>query len=108
MAIILEGIKELVWRKGTVIPGYDPEMWRQDFAGAWICKDAFGSHSDYGWEIEHIRPLSQGGEETIENLMPCQWQNNMAKANNFPNFKSMITSDGNRNVRKEQSWVIQR
>ncbi len=31
-----------VWDKAKKISGYDPDMWRQDFAGAWIRRDAYG------------------------------------------------------------------
>lgn len=40
-----------VWDKAKKISGYDPDMWRQDFAGAWIRRDAYGTHTQYGWEI---------------------------------------------------------
>lgn len=106
MAIYSGQLINLVWRKGTVVEGYDPAKWRQDFAGAWMYYDAYGTIGNYGWEIDHIRPLSLGGEESINNLMPIQWQNNIIKANNYPEFKSMVSSDGNKNTRKEQTWII--
>ena len=107
MAIYSGQLRDLVWRKGKIVQGYDPAKWRKDFAGAWMYYDAFCLNGEYGWEIEHIRPLSQGGEASISNLMPIHWRNNMVKANNFPKFKSLITSDGEHNIEREQIWVIQ-
>ncbi len=107
MAIYSGQLIDLVWRKGTVVPGYDPAKWRQDFAGAWMYYDAYGTIGEYGWEIDHIRPLSQGGEDSIINLIPIQWHNNMVKANNYPKFKSAVTSHGEHNIEMERSWEIQ-
>lgn len=107
MAIYSGQLRDLVWRKGTVVPGYDPAKWRQDFAGAWMYYDAYGTIGEYGWEIDHIRPLSQGGEDSIINLIPIQWRNNMVKANSYPKFKSVVTSHGEHNIEKERTWEIQ-
>ncbi|MCF8239512.1 MAG: HNH endonuclease [Saprospiraceae bacterium] len=35
--------------------------------------------SDYGWEIDHIRAVSNGGNDDLENLQPLHWRNNAAK-----------------------------
>lgn len=40
--------------------------------------------SPYGWEIDHIRPVSMGGRDNIENLRPLQWRTNRTKGDNFP------------------------
>lgn len=106
MVIYSEQVIELVWRKGQVVPGYNPSQWRKDFAGAWINRNAYGMQGDYGWGIDHKRPLSKGGEESISNLIPCQWLNNVAKGNSFPEFKSKITSKGERNVKSARVWII--
>ena len=57
-----EQTKVLVWQKGTAIPGYDPAQWRRDAWGNALSFAAYGNrNSDYGWEIDHIRPVSEGG-----------------------------------------------
>ena len=36
---------------------YNPDLFRQDVAGAWIIREQYGNtDSMYGWEIEHIYP----------------------------------------------------
>lgn len=69
-----------VWQKGRIVPGYDPNVWRKDECGAWIGRNYHGDrNSQYGWEIDHIRPESQGGSDELSNLRPLQWQNNVSR-----------------------------
>lgn len=67
---------EKVWRKGTVVPGNDSRIWRKDQCGAWIKRSEYGNrNSQFGWEIDHIDP---DGPDTLSNLRPLQWKNNVA------------------------------
>ena len=75
-----ERTRTLVWDKGFVIPGYDPVQWRRDEFGYAMSFAAFGDRSSaYGWEVEHITPVSAGGSDAIANLRPMNWQANMAR-----------------------------
>ncbi len=75
-----EMIKE-VWRKATIVPGVDKNNLRKDQCGAWIKFSDYGNrNSETGWEIDHIKPISKGGKDNIENLRPLQWQNNAEKS----------------------------
>lgn len=103
---ITKQLIEAVWCKAQEIAGYDTNVWRKDFAGAWINKNAYGTLGPYGWEIDHRRPQSKGGSDLLSNLYPCQWENNRAKGDNYPRFTTSITSEGNRNISKEQLWVV--
>ena len=68
-----------VWEKGTIGPGYDPRAWRKDQCGAWIGRSYYGDrNSKYGWEIDHITPVSHGGGDELSNLRPLHWENNAA------------------------------
>jgi hypothetical protein len=104
--VITQQLIEAVWNKALSVPGYNPEVWRQDFAKAWINKNAYGTTGPYGWEIDHRIPLSKKGSDDLSNLFPCQWENNRSKGDDYPKFKTKITNEGNRNVQKEQLWVV--
>ena len=44
----------------------------------------YGDRSDKyncGWEIDHIKPDSKGGEDIISNARPLQWYNNVDRSN---------------------------
>lgn len=77
-----EYIIQKVWEKGKVVPGNDPNVWRNDQCGAWIGRSYYGNrNSQYGWEIDHITPVSEGGGDELYNLRPLQWGNNVSKQN---------------------------
>jgi len=68
-----------VWEKGKVIVGQDPKLSRRDECGAKILRSRYADRdSVYGWEIDHIKPESQGGSDDLSNLRPLQWENNVA------------------------------
>lgn len=95
-----------VWEKAQKIEGYDSNIWRQDFAGAWIRRDSYGKYTKYGWFIDHLRPLSQGGSNELKNLFPLHWMNQQKKASDYPEFTTTLTSSANQNIEKEKKWII--
>jgi len=85
-----------VWEKGQVVSGNDPNVWRKDECGAWIGRQSYGNrNSKYGWEIDHISP---GGPDTLSNLRPLQWENNVDKSDG--RLKCNVTSSGKDNVKR--------
>lgn len=88
-----------VWEKGAFVQSNDPKIWRKDQCGAWITRNQYGNrNSQYGWEIDHITPESEGGGDELSNLRPLQWQNNASKQNG--RLACSVTSSGKDNVRK--------
>ena len=95
-----------VWSKGEIFAGNDPVFWRKDVCGAWMFRGHFGrKDSEYGWVIEHIKPLSDGGTNDISNLVPVHWENTTRKADG--NIECHATSTGTHNDRPLETKVIE-
>lgn len=88
-----------VWEKGVVVPGNNRNIWRQDQCGAWIGRSYYGNrNSQYGWEIDHITPESEGGGDGISNLRPLQWGNNAVRQ--AGRLTCPVTASGKDNSRR--------
>ena len=73
--------KLAVWQKGRVIPDFSPDVWRYDTCGNPMLWSDYGNRSSkFGWEIDHINPVSNGGTDFINNLQPLYWGNNASKS----------------------------
>ena len=71
----------LIWSKGIIVPGVNPAERRKDVCGAWIDWLAYGNRkSSFGWEVDHMFPVSKGGAHHINNVHPLHWQNNARKS----------------------------
>lgn len=80
-----ENLKRSVWEKGVVDPDYDPNNYRKDIRGIYIRYMNHGNtNSDYGWEIDHIKPTSIGGSDSLSNLQPLHWLCNRLKGDTYP------------------------
>lgn len=97
---------EAVWQKATIVPNNNPNVYRQDYAGAWIKRDEYGKRSEYGWEADHLIPLSQGGTYDLDNLYPLQYENNRKKSDNYPKWQTEVSAQGVHNVKNERNWYI--
>ena len=96
-----------VWQMANKIDNVDSDIWRQDYAGAWIRFSDYGNrNSQYGWEIDHLYPESLGGNDELSNLMPLHWKNNVSKGDNYPRWTTSVSSDGVKNVDSVRNWKI--
>ena len=91
-----------IWEKAQVCPPNDPNVWRKDLCGAWIKRDLHGAasenepHTSYKWQVDHIKPDSKGGPDTVSNARPLQWYNNDCRQNN--RLKTIVTAEGTKNI----------
>lgn len=80
-----------VWEKALWISGIGTNEIKEDRCGARMRRGDYGdTNSRYGWEIDHIRPVSTGGKDEDSNLQPLQWQNNRHKGDDYPNWNCLI------------------
>ena len=83
---------EAVWQKGQRVANNDPAVFRKDGCGAWMRRSSYGRTDDqYGWEIDHIKPVAKSGGDELANLQPLQWQNNRRKGDDYPNWTCAVT-----------------
>ena len=97
---------EAVWQKAIIQSNNDPNVFRKDYAGAWIRRRDYGKQTTYGWEIDHVRPLSLNGSHNISNLLPLHWENNEGKSDDFPHWTTKKSSQGIHNVDESHSWYV--
>ena len=59
----------------------------RDYCGRVMMKSACGNpNSNYHPTLDHIRPLSDGGEDVLENIVICHRDTNEEKGHRFPHW----------------------
>src|SRR5580658_4596582 len=79
-----------VWAKGEIVPGLDPAFIRADCCGALIMRSRHGEIREFGWEIDHAKPVAKGGSDSLDNLEPLFWQNNRHKSDHYPRWQCAV------------------
>lgn len=79
------------WNKAIPIVGVDPSYKRLDKCKHIIEFTRHGDrNSDLGWEIDHINPVANGGDDSDSNLQPLCWKCNLNKGDSL-NWKCSYT-----------------
>ena len=73
--------KEKVWNTADTIKGKCPTKYRSDVYGNTLYNASYGKNTDMGWQIDHIKPSSRGGSDTLRNLQALNSNINMSKGN---------------------------
>lgn len=105
-----------IWRKGRLIVGEDPDIFRKDAAGAIIKKDDRRIDSEYGWEVDHVFPKAKLEERGIPedrwddlvNLRPFHAHNNRKKSDNYPDYtrEIVMNKESKRNMYHEKGKIV--
>lgn len=75
--------KDRVWAKAKPVRGRDPNLYRQDPYGNLIYKPSHGKDSEMGWEVDHIKPIAQGGSDATVNLQALKTAVNREKSDSL-------------------------
>lgn len=98
---------KMAWNKALIVDGFNADAIRKDASGAWIVFSMYGNRdSIYGWEIDHVYPLSLGGKDDDFNLRAMQWENNVCKGDDYPSYSVCIQSEGVKNIRKFDNYTV--
>lgn len=97
-----EELKQRIWKKARVVPGYDPNKIRKDAAGAWMVYEHFKSKNQtFAWDIEHIAPRDLIDEkysyDDEMNLRPMHVLNVDENKKDFPLYEAGATSNDDKN-----------
>ena len=111
---VTEDLKKRLWEQAREADGYDKQKVRLDACNAYMIYDDYGKQTLYGWEIDHVCPVSMleelgYSEDEInneQNLRPMNWRNNQSKSDDFPSYTSVVTSEGDKNVEREESKIV--
>lgn len=102
-----EQVIQQVWEKARRVEGYNGDSIRKDSCGAWILRSQYGNtDSMFGWEIDHVYPVSKGGGDDLQNLRPIQWENNRSKGEDYPSYTAVVQSEEDRNVYRRNQYTI--
>ena len=75
--------KSAVWKRATRVRGKNPSKYRRDPYGNEIYYRSYGKNSPKGWQIDHIKPKSRGGNNALRNLQALKSSVNRRLSNSL-------------------------
>ena len=101
-----KAILDAVWKRARKVEGLDENMFRKDACGALIMYNKYGMENPYGWVVDHIFPISLGGDDHLENLRALHYLNNLSKGNDYPTYTAVMKFDGSENSRIPENLTV--
>lgn len=95
-----------VWEKANKIEGLDPTLFRKDACGAIMSWAHFDQDTSFGWVIDHIFPISLGGDDHLINLRAMNIANDRSKGDDYPVYRSAVTKDIDDNVPYDKAFRV--
>lgn len=111
----LAALKDIAWQSAQIVDEYNPDRIRQDACGAWIAYADFNNRESlFGWEIDHIYPVSRLRLLNVPavlwdhplNIRALHWQNNQSKGNSYPMYTAVISDEGATNMKCEAVYWV--
>lgn len=75
--------KDHAWDKASKVRGKNPETWRRDTKGNVIRSGSYGTHGEFGWEVDHKKPKAKGGSESLRNMQALKTSVNRKKSDKY-------------------------
>ena len=87
-----------IWKKGVVVDGLDPVVYRTDAAGGLMKRSLYGKEGNLGWEVDHryskeklnALGVPENRWDDMVNLRPMNAKNNVAKGESYPKYKVAV------------------
>lgn len=101
-----EELIQQVWEKAVKIEGLDPALFRKDACGAIMSRNHFNQDSTFGWVVDHIYPVSKGGDDNLLNLRAMNIANDRSKGSDYPVYRSAVSKGDDDNIPYEKSFRV--
>lgn len=75
--------KDKVFNLATPIRGMDSNLYRKDPYGNVMYKHSHGKSTPMGWDVDHIKPQSRDGSDSIGNLQALNSSKNKSLGNSL-------------------------
>ena len=71
--------QDAAWAHAKTVRGKDPDRYRQDAYGNVLFRGSYGKATPMGWDVDHIKPRSEGGSDATVNLQALNASVNRSK-----------------------------
>ena len=80
---VIISLKRQCWEKLNIVKNEDPDVLRQDKFGNMLCWYDYGKNDEFGWVIDHMKPIAKYGTNHINNFQALQTGENWRKGSTY-------------------------